>query len=172
MGKVSIGLRGWRFDEDDVFTEDGDWKPLEAMPDDARKRVQRLTALVNSPCDACWLVHGDPDVAEANVSTVVYGEPMAEVTLCDDHEADFLYWFREAGGSDHRGSEDLPDAFHEWFADGGRAPEGYGPDEHVETDPEAVPEPDATAGVEAMDEDGEDLEQLEADLDLSRDYPS
>jgi hypothetical protein len=35
----------------------------------------------------------------------------------------------------------MKDAFHEWFADGGRAPEGYGGMEHVDTDPGSLPDP-------------------------------
>lgn len=141
MGKVSIGLRGWRFDEDEVFTEDGEFRPLDGIPEDPRTRLLRLQALVGSPCDACWLIHGDENLPECNVAAVVYGEPRAEVVLCSDHEADFLYWFSEAGGSEYKGEDVLQDEFHEWFLDGGRAPEGYGGVEHVETDPESIPEP-------------------------------
>lgn len=141
MGKVSIGLRGWRFDEDEVFTEDGALRPIDEIPKDPRTRLLRLQALVGSPCDACWLIHGDENLPECNVAAVVYGEPLAEVVLCSDHEADFLYWFSEAGGSEYKGEDALQDEFHEWFLDGGRAPEGYGGVEHVETDPEDVPEP-------------------------------
>jgi hypothetical protein len=141
MGKVSIGLRGWRFDEDEVFTESGDFRPMDAIPPDPRKRLVRLQALVASPCDACWLIHGDAEVHKCNQSEVVYGEPLGEVVLCADHEPDFLYWFSEAGGDQFKGEQVLQDEFHEWFADGGRAPEGYGGLEHVETDPEDVPEP-------------------------------
>jgi hypothetical protein len=141
MGKVSIGLRGWRFDEDEVFTESGDFRPMDEIPPDPRKRLVRLQALVASPCDACWLIHGDAEVHKCNQSEVVYGEPLAEVVLCADHEPDFLYWFAEAGGEQYKGEQELQDEFHEWFADGGRAPEGYGGVEHVETDPEDVPVP-------------------------------
>jgi hypothetical protein len=67
------------------------------------------------------------------------------VVLCDDHEVDFVYWFREAGGSAYRGDPELADAFHEWFAEGGRAPEDYGGIDHVETDPDALPDPPSPA---------------------------
>jgi hypothetical protein len=150
MGKVSIGLRGWRFDEDEVFTDEGEFRPLEEIPQDPRDRLLRLQALVGSPCDACWLIHGDENIDECTVAAVVYGEPLSEVVLCSEHEADFRYWFAEAGGSRYKGSEELEDAFHEWFLDGGRAPAGYGGIEHVETDPDDVTEP--------PDPDPEDLE--------------
>lgn len=140
MGKVSIGLRGWRFDETDLFTEDGELRALEEMPTDVRNRVSRLSNLVDKPCDCCWLDHGDEHIEACNVAEVVYGEPMAEVVVCADHEADLLYWYRECGGDEHRGEDSFDDAFHEWYLDGGHAPAGYGPDRHVETEPEALPE--------------------------------
>ncbi len=206
MGKVSIGLRGWRFDEEEVFTDDGKLRPLEEMPEDASDRISRLTALVNSPCHACWLIHGDENVEKCNVARVVYGEPLSEVLLCDDHEANFVYWYRERGGDRYRGDPELQDAFHEWFLDGGRAPEDYAGVEHVETAPEDLPDvqgpdpsvldvelpeerreridlregevlrgadatrDDAAAADGEADEDDLDLE--DADVDLSRDYPS
>jgi hypothetical protein len=202
MAKVSIGLRGWRFDEEDVFTPEGDVRPLDEMPADARERVLRLSALVGSPCDACWLIHGEENIEECNVAAVVYGEPLSEVVLCSTHEPEFLYWFREEGGSAYRGSGDLEDAFYEWFADGGRAPEGYGGLEHVETDPEDLPEIpdpeevratcDARAGTEesgdatgstgsggktGSGESGgeagsEETGDIPEDLDLGADYPT
>ncbi|WP_135826061.1 hypothetical protein [Halorussus ruber] len=141
MGKVNIGLRGWRFDEDEVFTEDDNFRPVDQMPDDTRKRLVRLQALVGSPCDACWLIHGDENLPECNVAEVVYGEPLSEVVLCREHENDFLYWFGEAGGSQFKGEDRLQDEFHEWFLDGGRAPDHYEGIEHVETDPDDIPEP-------------------------------
>ncbi|WP_135828481.1 hypothetical protein [Halorussus halobius] len=181
MGKVSIGLRGWRFEESDVFTENGEFKPTDEMPDDARKRLVRLQALVTAPCDACWLIHGDAGLDECNVADVVYGEPLAEVVLCADHEPDFLYWFAEAGGDRFKGQQELQDEFHEWFADGGRAPEGYAGVEHVETDPEDVPEP-PEPDPEALnvDQPGEEQRRIDLrqeldepeDLDLDADYPS
>ena len=139
MGKVSIGLRGWRFDEREVFTEEGEMKPIDEMDFEVRKRVVRLRGLIGSPCHACWLIHGDGNLDSCNEAAVVYGEPLHEAVLCADHEPDFLYWFREEDGSELRGDPELQDAFHEWFADGGRAPEGYERDEHVDTDPTAVP---------------------------------
>jgi hypothetical protein len=179
MAKVSIGLRGWRFEETDVFTPEGAIRPLDEMPPDARERVLRLSALVGSPCDACWLIHGEEDVEQCRAADVVYGEPMAEVVLCTSHEADFLYWYRAEGGSAYRGSEDLEDAFYEWFADGGRAPEEYGGIEHVDTDPEDLPEPpDSGEGKPACapggadeDDDGS-TEDASGDLDRGVDYPT
>ena len=140
MSKVSIGLRGWRFDEDEVFTDDGDVRPFDEMREDTRRRLVRVGVLYGSPCDACWLIHGDDDLEACNDATVVYGEPLSEVTVCDTHEADFLYWFREDGGIEHAETERFEDAFHEWFAAGNRAPEGYGSVEHVDTDPRNLPE--------------------------------
>jgi hypothetical protein len=141
MAKVSIGLRGWRFEESEVFTDDGEFKPLDDIPEEPRERLLRLSRLVMEPCDACYLVHGEADKRRCNEATIVYGEPLEEVLLCDRHESDFLYWYREAGGSAHRGDPEMKDAFHEWFADGGRAPEGYGGMEHVDTDPGSLPDP-------------------------------
>lgn len=140
MSKVSIGLRGWRFDEDEVFTDDGDVRPFDEIREDTRRRLVRVGVLYGSPCDACWLIHGDDDLEACNEATVVYGEPLSEVTVCDTHEADFLYWFREDGGIEHAETERFEDAFHEWFAAGNRAPEGYGSVEHVDTDPRNLPE--------------------------------
>ena len=136
MAKVSIGLRGWRFEESALFTADGAWRDLSEMPEDARDRLARLPQLVEEPCDACYL---DPDEPERRAA-IVYGEPLAEVVLCADHEADFLYWFREAGGEASAGDPGFADAFHEWFADGGRAPTGYEGMDHVVTEPAELPE--------------------------------
>ncbi|WP_132059868.1 hypothetical protein [Halorussus amylolyticus] len=198
MGKVSIGLRGWRFDEDEIFTEDDDFRPMDDIPKDPRHRLLRLQALVGAPCDACWLIHGDENIHECNVAEAVYGEPLAEIVVCSDHESDFIYWFAEEGGSRYKGEDVLQDEFHEWFLDGGRAPEGYGGVEHVDTDPDDIPEPpepdpeefnvDVPDGDrERIDlrnmeveggEDGEDDEEatetegVEGDLDLSQDYPT
>jgi hypothetical protein len=200
MGKVNIGLRGWRFEEEEVFTEEGEFRPVDEIPDDPRKRLVRLQALVGSPCDACWLIHGDENLHKCNVAEVVYGEPLSEVVLCREHEPDFRYWFSEAGGSRFKGEERLQDEFHEWFVDDGRAPEGYGGIEHVETDPENIPEtpePDQEAlnvelpeeeqeriDLRSMDLDDEESEgddegeplgpgeELDDDLDLNQDYPS
>ena len=197
MGKVSIGLRGWRFEEDEVFTEDGEFRPMDEIPKEPRERLIRLQALVNAPCDACWLIHGDDEIHECNVAAVVYGEALGEVVLCGEHEPDFLYWFAEAGGEQFKGRQELQDEFHEWFADGGRAPEGYGGVQHVETDPDDIPEPpepDQEAlnvelpeeerdriDLRSVDLDGEgdesdggdpvDEDDMD-DLDLGQDYPS
>ncbi|MFB6142040.1 MAG: hypothetical protein ABEJ30_01705 [Halorientalis sp.] len=170
MSKVNIGLRGWRFDEDEVFGEDGELRPLNAMEPDTRERILRLATMMGEPCDACYLVHGDEDIAQCNVARVIYGEPKGEVVLCADHEPDFLYWFREAGGRQHAGETELADAFQEWFDDGNRAPEGYGGIEHVNTDPEAVPDPDPAEELPTLEEeieklDDEELDALGVDLD-------
>ena len=173
MGKISIGLRGWRFDEDEVFGENDDYRPLEQMSKDTRSRLARLSMLVGSPCDACWLIHGDENLRECNVAAVVYGEPLSEVVLCTEHEADFLYWFAEAGGERFKGEDVLQDEFHEWFVDGGRAPEGYGGVEHVDTDPDDIPEPPEpdleSMNVELPEEERERIDLR--DVDLSQEYP-
>ncbi|MFB6307817.1 MAG: hypothetical protein ABEH35_00665 [Haloarculaceae archaeon] len=171
MGKVNIGLRGWRFDEDEVFDDEGQIKPLATMSEDTRHRILRLTERIGDPCDACWLVHGDEDITQCNAAAVIYGEPRGEVVLCRDHEADFVYWFREAGGEQYRGDPDLQEAFHEWFLDGGRAPEGYGSLEHVDEDPEDVPDtPDPYEELPGLEEeleemDDETLDAMDVDLD-------
>lgn len=170
MGKVSIGLRGWRFDEEEVFTEDGELRPIDKLSEDIREQLVRLTVITGSPCDACWLIHGDENVEECNVANVVYGEPLDEVILCANHETDLLYWYREEGGSEYRGTPEFKDRFHEWFDDGGRAPEGYGGLEHVDTDPDGVPQPEPEVEMPSLEEelaelDDEDLEALDINLD-------
>ncbi|WP_311172791.1 hypothetical protein [Halobellus ordinarius] len=197
MAKVSIGLRGWRFDQEEVFDEDGEFRPLDEVSEDIRKRLIRLTYLQEKPCDACYLTYGEEEKRRANQAAIVYGEPMEEVLLCADHEADFLYWFREAGGKELVGSERFRDEFHEWFAAGNRAPEGYGGLEHVDTDPSTLPTPpdpaelnrrlnesyegerkridlrtgEITTVEEAEDADGEAPPPLD-DVDLGREYPT
>ncbi len=190
MAKVSIGLRGWRFDEAEVFTDAGEFRPLDELAGDTRQRLVRLTYLQGKPCDACYLVHGEADKRRCNEATIVYGEPMEEVLLCADHEADFLYWFREAGGTDAAGTETFRDEFHEWFAAGERAPEGYGGLDHVDTDPTGLPDPPdpdeinrrlnenydgerkgidlRTGEITTDDEDGGGVD----DLGLGREYPT
>ena len=173
MSKVSIGLRGWRFEEGEVFDSNGEFKDLGEIPEEARLRLTRLELLVTSPCQACWLIHGDGNLNECNVADAVYGEPRSEVLLCDEHEPDFLYWFRDEGGEEYMGEDELKDAFHEWFADGGRAPGNYEGIEHVDTDPENVPEP-SEVDFEAMKvdspEDGKKIDLRE--FDISQEYPS
>jgi hypothetical protein len=166
MAKVSIGMRGWRFDEEEVFDDDGNIRPLSEMDDDTVYRLIRLSAMLGEPCDACWLIHGEENLEACNGADIVYGEPMAEVILCDEHEVDFLYWFREDGGSEYAGSGDLPDAFHEWFLDGNRAPEGYGGLEHVREAQDDVPEaPDepSPAEQESIPEVDEQVKEMEAE---------
>jgi len=187
MAKVSIGLRGWRFEESEVFTEDGEFKPLDEIPEEPRDRLVRLTYLVEQPCDACYLDHGEEAVEQCRQAAIVYGEPGDELLLCGAHEADFLYWYREAGGKAYRGEPTFRDRFHEWFADGGRAPDGYGGLDHVETDPENMPDPPDPEEIHRrlnedfegrridMREEWDDGDEEEIDLDgvdLGTDYPS
>jgi hypothetical protein len=141
MGKISIGLRGWRFDEAAVLGEDGTVRPLDEIPEEQRQRLVRLEQLLDRPCDACYLIHGEADKQRCRQASIVYGEAFDEVLLCDAHEPDFLYWFREAGGAELRGDDAFRDGFHEWFADGNRAPDGYAGLDHVETDPDSLPDP-------------------------------
>jgi hypothetical protein len=194
--KVSIGLRGWRFEESDVFTADGDLRPLAEMPASARERVSRLTTLVTAPCDCCWLIHGDENVDRCDVAAVVYGEPDGEVVLCDEHEDDFVYWYREEGGDEFRGDLELQDRFHEWFGAGNRSPDWFHGVDHVETEPEALPDPEAVdlsdvdpelpterkeridlrnmevrRGADAERDEADPVPTDEADVDLTRDYP-
>ena len=192
MGKVSVGLRGWRFNEDEIFTDDEQFKPLDEIPKDPKQRLLRLLTLVDKPCDCCYLIHGERDKKQCNPAAFVYGEPMDEVLLCADHEPDFIYWYQN-GGSELRGKETFADAFHQWFADGNRAPEAFGGTEVVETDPEALPElPNAREIRDRLEADYEphqidlrqyvdepDDEQTDrpsedelAELDLETEYPS
>lgn len=168
MGKVSIALRGWRFDEEEVFADDGSMRPLEELPEDTRARLVRLSELLGEPCDACWLLAEDR--SDCEVGQIVYGEPLAEVLLCIDHEPDFLYWFREEGGSEYKGQSDFADAFHAWFADGNRAPEWYDNDRHLDTDPDDVPQPRPDPDeVEELEDAIDDLDDEELDA-LQTDY--
>ena len=171
MAKVSIGLRGWRFEEEAVFTDDGEFLPLEEMDDGVRERLVRLTDAVGSPCDACYLEFGEEDVAECEQASVIYGEPTSEVVLCDEHERDLVYWYQEAGGDAYRGTSAFQSAFYDWFEDGGRAPASFEGIEHVDTDPLDVPTP--------SNRDAERSEQWEVtdrielrDVDLDQEYPS
>ncbi|QAU11794.1 hypothetical protein EKH57_02950 [Halorubrum sp. BOL3-1] len=195
MAKVSIGLRGWRFEEDEIFSGDEELKPLDKIPEDPRDRLLRLVSLVEEPCDVCYLEHGEAEVHRCNEAEIVYGEPDGEVLLCPEHEPELLYWFREAGGSDHKGSVEFADRFHEWVAAGNEAPEGYGSVEHVEEDPGGLPDlPDQQevqerleadfegeridilelAGGDDRDEDAQvtETELADSELDLSADYPA
>jgi len=194
MGKVSIGLRGWRFEESEIFTDDEEFKPLDEIPEDPRQRLLRLSRLVEQPCDACYLIHGEADKKRCNPAAYVYGEPMDEVVLCADHEPDFVYWYQNDGGSDLRGDPEFADAFHEWFADGNRAPDDFGGVDHVETDPEGLPDPPSPEELqerleadyepreidlrEYMDDPpepaaaGEEADDDLDDLDLDTEYPT
>jgi len=167
MGKVSIALRGWRFEEEAVFDEDGELRPLDAVDEDVRARLIRLTVVAGEPCDACYLLNEAK--ADCNVARIVYGEPLGEVLLCPDHEADFLYWFREADGSDHTGDEHFADIFHEWFAAGNRAPDGYEGVAHVDTDPDRVPAPELDEDVPELEEAIDEMDDESLD-DLGMDY--
>lgn len=179
MGKVSIGMLGWRFDEDEVFEGDGSFRQLDEMPHDVRQRLVRLGMVTNAPCNACWLIHGDENVDECNRAGYIYGEPLSEVIVCEEHEPDFIYWFREDGGSEYRGSDEFQDAFFEWFLDGNRAPDRYEGMEYVESDPDDLPDPPRPDAEdfpelmgEAYEESGMHEEPIEAsDLDLSAEYP-
>jgi hypothetical protein len=170
MDKVSIGLRGWRFDAD-VLDANGRVRPLKTMEPDTRQRILVLADRVVDPCDACWLTIGRENPKQCNVAEVIYGEPLGEVVLCSDHEPDFLYWFREAGGDQYAGDTDMQEAFHEWFLDGGRAPEGYAGMEHVDEDPTAIPDaPDRSEAIPGLEEeleqmDESDLESIDMNLD-------
>lgn len=164
MAKVSVGLRGWRFDEEELFTDEGQWTPIDDLSPDTRDRLLRISILMDQPCDACYLIHGEDEIRRCNRSAIVYGEPGDEVLLCEDHESDFLYWFREEGGRELAGEELFRDEFHEWFAAGNRGPEDYGPDEHVETDPEALPDLPSPQEAQEMLEEAADYEKERYDL--------
>ena len=191
MAKVSVGLRGWRFEESEIFSEEGEFKPLDEIPEDARERLVRLVTLVEEPCDACYLVHGDEEIQQCRQAAIVYGEPGEEVLLCPQHEPDFLYWFREAGGRELAGDDIFADAFHEWFVNDGRAPEGYAGIDHVETDPDDLPSPPDAAEIQRRLEEGFEGERINLrdygpqdddstpleegdldDIDLDTDYPT
>ena len=161
MGKVSIGLRGWRFAEADIFNDDGMFKQLEEIPKDDRKRLLRLVSLVEQPCDACRLIHGEDEIHRARQAAIVYGEPNDEVVLCEEHESDFRYWYQEAGGNEYRGTAEFDDAFEEWFDDGGRAPDGFGSVDHVDTNPETLPDPPDAQELNDMLSEGYEPERID-----------
>ena len=167
MGKVSIALRGWRFDEEEVFDDEDQIRPLEEVSEETRERLIRLRVVAGEPCDCCYLL--SETKADCNVARIVYGEPLSEVLLCPEHEPDFLYWFREDGGSRHKGDSAFSDYFHEWFAAGNRAPEGYGGVEHVDTEPDRVPAPDMGEDVPELEAALEELDDEELDV-LGTDY--
>jgi hypothetical protein len=182
MTKVSIGFRGWRFDESEVFDDDGNYRPLGEMREDTRDRLSRIPQLTDQPCDVCYLEYGSGDAEAADPPTVVYGEPGAEVLTCDRHERQFTYWFLEAGGDQYKGTAELQDAFHGWLAAGNRAPDHYGGHEHVETDPDSVPAPEfdelTAVDVEIPEDEQARLDLLDRevaeradDLDIDADYP-
>ena len=195
MAKVSVGLRGWRFDEEEIFTDDGQLKPLDEIPEGPRERLFRLVGLVEEPCDVCYLDYGESEVHRCNQAEVVYGEPEGEVLLCPEHEPELIYWYREAGGSEHAGSVAFGDRFHKWVAAGNEVPEDYGSVEHVEEDPDGLPDlPEQQEIQERVernfegeridirelagqsDDEKADADELSeddiADVDLSTDYPS
>jgi hypothetical protein len=171
MAKINVGLRGWRFDEEEVLGEDGRVRPIGTMDEKTRHRIVRLAQRVTDPCDGCWLLHGPDQAERCRQGAAIYGEPGAEVLLCAEHEPDFLYWFREAGGSQYAGTIELAEGFHAWFLDGGRAPEDYAGVEHVEEDPDALPEPpdiqDGMPGLEAELQAMDDEAVAALDVDLS-----
>jgi hypothetical protein len=171
MGKVNIGLRGWRFEEDEVFDDDGTVRPIGTMPAPTKRKVLRLAERLGDPCDGCWLEWGREEPSRCRQGEVIYGEPGSEVLLCRHHEPDFIYWFREAGGTDLAGDPEFAETFHDWYVDGGRAPEGYEGVEHVDEDPESVPTaPDRSDALPGLEEEleefeEEDLSDLDVDLD-------
>ena len=171
MGKVNIGLRGWRFEEDEVFGDDGRVRPIGTMDDETKTKVLRLAERIGDPCDACWLKWGREDVSRCRPGEAIYGEPGGEVLVCRTHEPDFIYWFREEGGSDLAGDVAFGEAFHDWFVDGGRAPDDYEGIEHVDEDPDAIPQaPDPNEALPGLEEeiqaiDDEDLSDLDIDVD-------
>ncbi|GAB6880352.1 hypothetical protein JCM17823_26260 [Halorubrum gandharaense] len=193
MAKLSVGLRGWRFDEDEIISADGELKPLAEIPEEPRERLMRLVSLVEEPCDVCYLEHGEEEVHRCRQAEIVYGEPRGEVLLCPQHEPDFIYWFREEGGSEYKGTMEFGDRFHEWVAAGNEAPEGYASVEHVDESPESLPDlPDQQeiqsrveegfegdridirelAGAEGPAEGDELDEDSLDDVDLGVEYPS
>ncbi len=152
-----------------MFDEDGTLRRLTEMPADDRERILRLTALVGEPCDACYIEHGDAEIEQCDVGAIVYGEPMGEVLLCDAHEGDFLYWFREEGGEELAGTRELANAFQAWFDEGNRAPAGYGGLDHVEEAPDQLPafDPHEIQGLEDDLQEMDDTEREALDVDLS-----
>ena len=112
--KVCIGLRGWRFNPDDVFDSEGRIKKPEDIPEGQRERIARLSDIVGNACHVCMLLHPDAGWDEWVKADVVYGEPRHEVLMCDEHEDVFETWFFDEGGKALKGSEELQYEFHEW----------------------------------------------------------
>jgi hypothetical protein len=51
MAKVSVGLRGWRFDEEEIFTDDGELKPLDEIPEEPRESLYAALLRVHLATD-------------------------------------------------------------------------------------------------------------------------
>lgn len=120
-------MRGWRFDPEVVFTEDGDVKPLEEVPEPDRLRLVRLTEIIGNACHVCMLRNPEEGWDAWRKADAVYGEPTHEVLVCDEHEPVFYYWFWEEGGEMYKGEDELQREFHDWVEEGGGAPKDYEP---------------------------------------------
>lgn len=113
--KICIGLRGWKFNPDDVLTEKGELKALEEMSEHDRLRIVRLSEIIGNACHVCMLKNPEEGWDKWKKATVVYGEPTSEVLLCDEHESVFEIWFFEKGGKTYKGKEEMAEKFHEWL---------------------------------------------------------
>lgn len=123
--KVCIGLRGWKFDPDNIFDAEGDMKPIDEIPEDDRLRVVRLREIIGNACHVCMLRNPEEGWDAWRKADAVYGEPTHEVLVCDEHEKEFLYWFWDEGGEEYKGENELQTRFHDWVEEGGEAPAGY-----------------------------------------------
>jgi len=164
MAKVSVGLRGWRFDEEEIFTDDEELKPLDEIPEEPRERLVRLVSLVEEPCDVCYLEHGEAEVHRCNQAEIVYGEPKGEVLLCPEHEPNLIYWFRGGGRQRARRRPRVRRPLPRVGRRGQRGPGWVRPVEHVEEDPDGLPDlPDQQDIQERVEQDfdGDRIDILE-----------
>ncbi len=108
MGKVSIGLHGWRFDESELFGDDDEWRSLEAMSPDTRKRLLRLQTVIGKPCDACYLIHGEAELLD-DIRPEFEGEGVKKVGSRDDGDADTTGETADDTGEESGDAGDDPD---------------------------------------------------------------
>lgn len=120
--KICIGLRGWKFDIQEVLDKNGELKALEEMSEEDKVRIIRLSEIIGNACHVCMLKNPEEGWDVWEKATVVYGEPTSEVLLCDKHESIFEHWFFNEGGKAYKGKEELQEKFHNWIKNSGFSP--------------------------------------------------
>ncbi len=113
--------------------------------------VRVLAERVSTPVTPAGLFTATK-TSNSATSRIVYGEPMGEVLVCSDHEADFLYWFREEGGEPTAAKRRSAE-FHEWFQGGNRVHRMEHSDVHVQRTPAEVSVENNYAGIRELKEE-------------------